>query len=77
MLTKLTVNTPNKAETVSECGRVAWARARRVFAVGGNGECYSSMNAHRVFHEDGQAEDCTDNMIGGTESVYVYAITGQ
>jgi hypothetical protein len=35
------------------------------------------MNAHRVFHEDGQAEDCTDNMIGGTESVYVYAITGQ
>ena len=76
MLTKLTLNTGNKAETVSECGRAAWARARRVFAVGSGGECYSSMDAHRVFHKDGQAGDCTDDLIGGAKSVYVFALTG-
>ncbi|CAB4020033.1 cation-independent mannose-6-phosphate receptor-like [Paramuricea clavata] len=77
MLKKLTLNTDNKAETVSECGRAAWARARRVFAVGSGGECYSSMDAHRVFHKDGQAGDCTDDLIGGAESVYVFALTGK
>ena len=76
MLTKLTVNNANKTKTVAECGRVAWARARRVFAVRGNGECYSSMDGHHVYHKDGQAKDCTDDLIGGADSVYVYALTG-
>ena len=76
MLTKLALNN-NKAETVAECGRVAWEQARRVFAVGGDGECYSSMNSHRMYHKDGKAEDCTDDLIGGAQSVYVYALTGK
>ena len=76
MLVKLPVNNANKKETVSECGRVAWTRARRVFAVRGNGECFGSMDGHHVYHKDGQADDCTDDLIGGDESVYVYALTG-
>ena len=76
MLTNLALNN-DKEETVAECGRVAWARARRMFAVGGNGECYGSMDAHHVYHKDGKAEDCTDDLIGGAQSVYVYALTGK
>lgn len=62
--------------TVAKCGRVAWSRARRVFAVGGNGECYGSMDAHLVYHKDGEASDCAGDAIGGTQSVYVYALIG-
>ena len=55
-----------------------WEQARRVFAVGGDGKCYnSSVNSHRMYHKDGMAEDCTDDLIGGVQSVFVYAMTGK
>ena len=77
MLRKLALNTNDKAATVAQCGRVAWERARRVFALGGEGECYSSMDAHHVYHRDGSSDDCTDDVIGGRGSVFVYALTGK
>ena len=44
----------------------------------GDGECYnSSVNSHRMYHKDGKAEDCTDDLIGGVQSVCVYALTGK
>lgn len=76
ILRKLTINTSNRRETVSECGRVAWERARRVFAVGENGECYSSMDSHHVYHKYGEASDCKENITGGASSAYVYALNG-
>ena len=77
MLSKLVLNTRDKAKTVAECARLAWNRARRVFALGGNGECYGSMDGHRVYHKDGASSDCVDNLIGGPNSAYVFALTGE
>ena len=76
MLTKITVDSLNKEATVSKCGSVAWKRARHVFAVGSNGECYSSMNGHEVYYKDGEINNCVDDKIGGVNSVYVYALIG-
>ncbi|XP_028406010.1 A disintegrin and metalloproteinase with thrombospondin motifs 6-like [Dendronephthya gigantea] len=76
-LNSFTIDTNNKNDVVKNCGRLAWERARRMFAVSGNGDCYGSMNAHRVFSQGGEASDCTGNIIGGEDSVYVYALNGK
>lgn len=66
----------DKSKTVAECGLHAWKRARRIFAVGNGGVCYSSMNGHETYNRDGRSSKCVDN-IGGDGEIFVYAINGE
>lgn len=76
MLASNNVDQSDKLKTVTECNKNAWERAGRMFAVGKNGECYSSMDGHEIYNKNGKSSNCVDG-IGGDEAVSVYAINGK
>lgn len=61
---------------MSDCATKSWKRARRLFAVGNDGMCYSSMDAHENYYKDGKSSNCVDE-IGGEGAVFVYALNGE
>lgn len=66
----------HKTKTVSDCASTSWKRARRLFAVGNDGMCYSSMDAHENYFKDGKSSNCVDK-IGRNGTVFVYAFNGE
>ncbi|XP_078577874.1 uncharacterized protein LOC144862879 isoform X1 [Branchiostoma floridae x Branchiostoma japonicum] len=68
-------NYRTRTSAIRKCADVAYARGYQVLAVGDNGKCYSSSDAHNTYMSLGPSGGCSANGRGGTNAINVYSFS--
>ena len=69
-------NYSQRNHAIQKCAVAALSRGYKMFGIRDGGNCVSSPNAHKVYDEYGESQNCKNDGKGGPRANQVYNVTG-